>query len=98
MYLQSTPPVVVEYDGTYWHQDREDKDSAKSADLAVSGHVVVRIRESPLLPVTSNDVACFPAMIEAFRDKPGTLTRPDARCILAVAPRLPWPPSCQCGS
>lgn len=28
----------------------------------------------------------FPAMIEAFRDKPGTLTRPDARRILAVAP------------
>lgn len=29
---------------------------------------------------------CFPAMIEAFRDKPGTLTRPDARRVLAVAP------------
>lgn len=28
----------------------------------------------------------FPAMIEAFRDKPGTLTRPDARRVLAVAP------------
>ncbi|MBX9427498.1 transposase [Streptomyces lateritius] len=28
----------------------------------------------------------FPAIIEAFRDKPGTLTRPDARRILAVAP------------
>lgn len=28
----------------------------------------------------------FPAMIEAFRDKPGTLTRPDARRILAIAP------------
>lgn len=28
----------------------------------------------------------FPAMIEAFTDKPGTLTRPDARRILAVAP------------
>ncbi len=28
----------------------------------------------------------FPAMIEAFRDKPGTLTRPDALRILAVAP------------
>ncbi|MFB7956948.1 transposase [Streptomyces sp. NPDC056045] len=28
----------------------------------------------------------FPAVIVAFRDKPGTLTRPDARRILAVAP------------
>ncbi len=28
----------------------------------------------------------FPALIEAFKDKPGTLTRPDARRILAVAP------------
>lgn len=28
----------------------------------------------------------LPPMIEALRDKPGTLTRPDARWILAVAP------------
>lgn len=43
----------------------------------------------------------FPAFLEAFRDKPGGLARPDARRILAVAPTSalaaklplwPWPP------
>ncbi|MEU2391828.1 zinc-ribbon domain-containing protein [Streptomyces sp. NPDC007369] len=90
MYLPGAPPVVVEYDGSYWHQDRGDKDSAKSVDLAASGHIVVRIRESPLPAVTSNDVACTADMpaaevarlvlhrISALTRSEATVTRPPA--------------------
>lgn len=37
--------VVVEYDGTYWHQDREQHDTRKTLDLLKLGYRVVRIRE-----------------------------------------------------
>ncbi|MGW7064942.1 zinc-ribbon domain-containing protein [Streptomyces sp. NPDC054904] len=101
MYLPGAPPVVVEYDGAYWHQDRENKDSAKSADLAASGHVVVRIRESPLSSVTSNDVACTadtPAAevahlvlqrITALPRPPATVMRPPAASQTDTLPPTP---------
>ncbi|MEV5950364.1 zinc-ribbon domain-containing protein [Streptomyces sp. NPDC051993] len=58
MLLPGTRPVVVEYDGAYWHQDAFQRDQEKAADLAASGHVVIRIREQPLPAVTPNDVVC----------------------------------------
>ncbi|WP_327740520.1 zinc-ribbon domain-containing protein (plasmid) [Streptomyces nojiriensis] len=101
MYLPGAPPVVVEYDGAYWHQDREGKDSAKSADLAASGHIVVRIRESPLPAVTCNDVACTAEMpaaevahlvlqrISALTRSPAAMTRPPAENPPDVVPSTP---------
>ncbi|MEU4358702.1 zinc-ribbon domain-containing protein [Streptomyces virginiae] len=58
MYLPGAPPVVVEYDGAYWHKDRFQQDAAKTADLSASGHLVIRIREHPLEVVTPNDIEC----------------------------------------
>ncbi|WP_280478877.1 zinc-ribbon domain-containing protein [Nocardia asiatica] len=58
MLLKGPPAVVVEYDGAYWHRDRAEWDQAKSDDLAMSGHVVVRVREHPLTEITANDVIC----------------------------------------
>nr|MDT0519809.1 zinc-ribbon domain-containing protein [Streptomyces sp. DSM 41633] len=59
MYLPGAPPVVVEYDGAYWHKDRFQQDAAKAADLSASGHLVIRIRENPLEVVTPNDIECY---------------------------------------
>src|SRR5438128_929550 len=41
-------PLVVEYDGEYWHRDKTALDLAKTADLLASGHLVARVRENDL--------------------------------------------------
>lgn len=43
--------LVMEFDGSYWHEGRESEDEVKSAILRDAGWTVVRIRESPLKPI-----------------------------------------------
>lgn len=40
--------VAIEYDGAYWHQDKEEIDTRKSTELVRAGFFVVRIREEGL--------------------------------------------------
>jgi very-short-patch-repair endonuclease len=40
--------LVIEYDGAYWHSDKQEVDRAKSRDLLAGGYAVVRLREHPL--------------------------------------------------
>jgi hypothetical protein len=60
MLLPGSPPVVVEYDGTYWHREATVRDAQKSADLVAGGAVVVRVREHPLESVGPDGVLCRP--------------------------------------
>lgn len=43
--------VAIEYDGAYWHREKQDVDRAKTLDLLASGLRVVRLREHPLGPL-----------------------------------------------
>lgn len=54
--------IGIEYDGAYWHAGREDADLRKTHRLLSTGTaaVVVRIRESPLLPTAHEDVCVRP--------------------------------------
>ncbi|MGW7640245.1 helicase associated domain-containing protein [Streptomyces decoyicus] len=45
------PSLVLEFDGVWWHQGKEQKDAAKAARLRAEGLTVVRIREAPLAPL-----------------------------------------------
>ncbi|WP_159080794.1 zinc-ribbon domain-containing protein [Nocardia suismassiliense] len=58
MLLPGKVPIVMEYDGAYWHAERELYDRLKTADLTESGHLVIRIREHPLPTITVDDVVC----------------------------------------
>jgi len=40
--------VVIEYDGVFYHQNREQKDIEKTQDLTENGWTVVRVRETGL--------------------------------------------------
>ena len=40
--------LIIEYDGSYWHQDNQIKDISKTKDLEKHGWVVIRVRERPL--------------------------------------------------
>jgi len=48
--------LIVEFDGAYWHQALEDRDSAKTQRLESAGWTVIRVREHPLPPVGTNVV------------------------------------------
>lgn len=51
--------LAVEYDGSYWHRDKEDLDTTKSHDLLADGWSVIRLREYPLAPLPVNDTARY---------------------------------------
>lgn len=40
--------LVIEYDGEYWHRDKQDLDLRKTRDLIRAGYKVARIRENDL--------------------------------------------------
>ena len=47
--------VAIEYDGSYWHQSKEDKDREKQAALEAKGIRVLRVREEPLAALADED-------------------------------------------
>jgi len=48
--------LVVEYDGSYWHQNKIQKDKEKVTKLRALGWRVIRIREAPLVRLQKHDV------------------------------------------
>ena len=40
--------IVIEYDGSYWHKDKAEKDLSKTKILQKAGWIVIRVREHPL--------------------------------------------------
>ena len=46
----------IEYDGNYWHKDKELKDLEKNKFLASKGIQLIRIRQYPLKPISKNDI------------------------------------------
>ena len=48
--------VVVEFDGSYWHRKKVDKDREKNALMEEAGWQVIRVRERPLDSIHVNDV------------------------------------------
>jgi hypothetical protein len=47
--------LVLEYDGSYWHADSQERDREKTLLLEQSGYHVIRIREEPLQPLGALD-------------------------------------------
>ena len=48
--------VAIEYDGSYWHKNKDEKDKAKTAYLKSKGFKVLRVRENPLKRIESWDI------------------------------------------
>jgi G:T-mismatch repair DNA endonuclease (very short patch repair protein) len=48
--------IVVEYDGSYWHNGLEERDLRKTKSLSKAGWRVIRVREHPLAKIQSWDV------------------------------------------
>jgi len=48
--------VVVEFDGSYWHRKKVDKDREKTVLMEEAGWQVIRVREHPLDSIHVNDV------------------------------------------
>ena len=48
--------LAVEYDGSYWHRDGEEKDNRKSDFCAEKDIKILRVREEPLPKMAARDV------------------------------------------
>jgi len=48
--------LVIEFDGSFWHKEKMDKDIIKTKKLQSAGWQVIRIREEPLETITTNDI------------------------------------------
>ena len=48
--------VGIEYDGSYFHKNRESKDSAKTEFFRAHGISIIRLREEPLKQITALDI------------------------------------------
>lgn len=48
--------IGIEYDGSYWHKNREARDLKKQERLASLGIMLIRVRESPLTNLSELDV------------------------------------------
>ena len=48
--------IGIEYDGSYWHTDKQDHDLKKQAALEALGVKLLRVREKPLSKISANDI------------------------------------------
>ena len=46
----------IEFDGSYWHKLKREKDEIKTRQLINAGYNVIRIREKPLKSIFDNDI------------------------------------------
>ncbi|WP_170472913.1 zinc-ribbon domain-containing protein [Ruegeria arenilitoris] len=55
VYLPSLS-VAIEYDGDYWHRDKEEKDKKKQTIIQARGIKLFRVREAPLPALSDEDI------------------------------------------
>jgi very-short-patch-repair endonuclease len=48
--------LVIEYDGSYWHKESQSRDIRKNKYFKTIGFKVIRLRESPLNKIESQDI------------------------------------------
>ena len=48
--------VIVEYDGAYWHRNKQERDMTKNQQMEEAGWTVIRVREEPLESIHPNDI------------------------------------------
>lgn len=48
--------LVIEYDGSFWHLNKVEKDRQKTHDLIKAGYRVIRLRQLPLQKITIEDI------------------------------------------
>ena len=48
--------IIVEYDGAYWHRNKQERDTSKTQQMEEAGWTVIRVREEPLESIHPNDI------------------------------------------
>ena len=46
----------IEFDGSFWHKDKQEFDLLKTSELHKLGYNIIRVREAPLTKITDNDI------------------------------------------
>ena len=77
--------LIIEYDGVYYHQGREDRDVRKSEALRAAGWTVVRLRESPLTALHPHDLP-IPILSPAAGERLASILLAHLREVLVGQP------------
>jgi len=48
--------LIIEYDGYYWHKDKEKVDKQKTITLTKAGYNIIRLRQMPLSRIFDTDI------------------------------------------
>lgn len=48
--------LAIEFDGSYWHKGKQDKDLVKNTFFSSKNINLIRVRGTPLKPLTKNDI------------------------------------------
>ena len=48
--------LAIEFDGSYWHRNADEKDRRKDTFCSVNGVELVRVRQEPLRKIRETDV------------------------------------------
>ena len=48
--------IGIEFDGSYWHKDKREKDKMKTLDIEEQGINIIRVRQKPLKRIFEDDV------------------------------------------
>ena len=48
--------IGIEFDGSYWHKDKREKDKMKTLDIEEQGINIIRVRQKPLKRIFKDDV------------------------------------------
>jgi hypothetical protein len=59
--------LIVEYDGSYYHKNKSEKDKNKTQKLVELGFKVLRLREQPLDKISETDI-CTPHSVNFNKD------------------------------
>ena len=55
--------IAIEFDGSYWHRNKESKDLEKNSFLKAHSIYLIRVRQFPLKPLNANDIQVGKATI-----------------------------------
>ncbi|RPG82459.1 MAG: hypothetical protein CBD69_010915 [Crocinitomicaceae bacterium TMED209] len=55
--------IAIEFDGSYWHRNKENKDLEKNSVLKSHDIYLIRVRQFPLKPLNKNDIQVGKATI-----------------------------------
>jgi len=84
--------IGIEYDGSYWHSDKQDYDLKKQRALEAAGVRLLRVREKPLTKISPDDILVERAeeLTKATVDELLSKISPNEQSVISYLQKTDW--------